>query len=211
MKIMATADMHGDLPKVPKCDLLLIAGDICPTSNHAPGYQRQWLNHKLRRWINRGYAEHVVAVAGNHDRVFALGEPPEAMPWTYLEGEEATVCGLRIWGGPWTPPIHDFWVFQADQEQARQRWARIPEGLDILISHGPPYGILDEDENDEPQGDKALRDAILRARPKMVVFGHIHTTQAIVERDGIIYANVSLLDHDYRRSKRHPVELPDPR
>ena len=157
------------------------------------------------------YARHVVAVAGNHDRVFAVGEPPQDLPWTYLEGQEATVCGLRIWGGPWSTHIHDYWVFQSDWEQRVRHWARIPDGLDILLTHTPPYGFLGTGADGRHLGDPVLRDQILRARPKLVVFGHIHTRQGIVEQDGITYANVSLLDDAYRRSKRHPVRLPVPR
>ena len=73
-----------------------------------------------------------------------------------------------------------------------------------------PYGILDcPREGAPPAGCKALRDAILRARPRLVVFGHIHTRQGIVRDNGITYANVSLLDNDYRRSGRGPVPMPD--
>jgi hypothetical protein len=77
MRIICTADLHGQLPDIPECDLLLIAGDVCPVEDHDPTYQRKW-STKFRLWLadeQRVQAERIVWIAGNHDFSLELGGP----------------------------------------------------------------------------------------------------------------------------------------
>ena len=104
MRVAAVADLHGWLPAVPPCDLLLLAGDLCPVTNHDTGYQADWLDGPFRAWLEALPAGAIVAIAGNHDLVFE--QAPDLvpdLPWTYLEDSAARVGGLTLWGSPWTP------------------------------------------------------------------------------------------------------------
>ena len=66
MKIVAISDLHGQLPTVPECDLLLIAGDICPVHNHKLFYQDIWLRSVFAAWLRQQRAKRIIGVWGNH-------------------------------------------------------------------------------------------------------------------------------------------------
>src|SRR6185437_2725231 len=100
------SDPHGYLPEVPACDLLLIAGDICPTGNHKPAFQAEWLDTTFRRWLESlRQVGKVIGVAGNHDFIFqdAPHLVPRGLNWLYLQDALAVYHDLRIWGTPWQP------------------------------------------------------------------------------------------------------------
>ena len=84
------------------------------------------------------------------------------------------IDGVKFWGSPWQPAFYD-WAFNVPRgRQLAEMWALIPDDTDVLITHTPPYGILDQVENGELVGCEDLREALLRVKPKLHVFGHIH-------------------------------------
>lgn len=219
IKIAAVSDMHGNLNfEVPQCDILAIAGDICPCGeSHHPVHQRHWLERKFYPWcaalVASGRASDIVFTPGNHDFVFEAGQSPEAPQGvTCLIDRAAEIQGVKFYGTPWSVRFGR-WAFMADDaEQLAGKYADIPEGLDVLISHGPAYGLCDAilcpawpDSPEEPLGSRALRDAIERAKPRRVLCGHIHTGDhdpvfAIpwaCSKQGVEVVNVSLLDEGY--------------
>src|SRR5436190_1982375 len=110
MKVVAVSDMHGILPEVPACDLLLLAGDITPVQDHDLSFQASWLGQEFRHWLKQVPARKVIGVAGNHDFIFQrLPEavPPD-LPWTYLQDEGTEWEGLRVYGTPWQPVFFDW-------------------------------------------------------------------------------------------------------
>ncbi|MGL4555322.1 MAG: metallophosphoesterase family protein, partial [Gemmataceae bacterium] len=141
MHVRAVSDLHGTLPDIPACDLLLIGGDLCPVADHDPGYQAAWLDTAFRAWLERVPARHVVGVCGNHDFVFE--RRPHAVPrdlrWTYLQDSGCVVEGLRVWGTPWQTWFFD-WAFNLYEADLQHKWALIPDGTDVLVLHGPPRG-----------------------------------------------------------------------
>jgi Icc-related predicted phosphoesterase len=206
VKIIATSDLHGHLPEIPRCDLLLIAGDICPLANHDIDFQSEWLATTFQDWLCRVPARKVVSIAGNHDWVFQI-EPesvPE-LPWTYLQDSGCEFEGLRIYGTPWTPPFCD-WAFNATEAELEGLFSRIPFGLDILLSHGPPYGIGDLNSERQRCGSMALRLEVSHKSPKVLVNGHIHEGYGHYRLGETSVWNVSLLDGAYR-AVRSPVEI----
>ena len=73
MRIVALSDQHGFLPEIPRCDLLIIAGDICPDgfgqqfAMDAPELQKAWFDHTIRPWLARAPATRTILTWGNHD------------------------------------------------------------------------------------------------------------------------------------------------
>ncbi len=188
MRIVATADLHGFLPVIEPCDLLLIGGDVCPDFHrmsralygvdhdpHPPDLgiakQERWLAEEFRPWLERIPAREIVGVAGNHDFVFEVGEIP-AMPWTYLRDADAVVQGIRIWGSPWVVGSRR-WAFSVESETLRWRSEAVPR-CDIVLVHSPPKGYLDTGRTGVCLGDGHLNAAIDRVRPRLVVCGHLH-------------------------------------
>jgi Icc-related predicted phosphoesterase len=201
MKIVATSDLHGTLPEIPACDLLLIAGDVCPVWDHKIPFQQEWLDTVFRRWLERSLAKVIVGVWGNHDWI---GErAPELvpdLPWCVLTDEMVTAMGLRIYGTPWQRRFMD-WAFNLDVPELHAKHMAIPE-CDILVSHGPPYGYGDQ-VGIERTGSAALLNRIHQIKPKLTVFGHIHCDPGTWTRDGMILSNVTLMD-DYYRPRYQP-------
>ncbi len=192
MRIVATSDLHGALPEIPACDLLLIAGDVCPDFLGQPiqadqgdrGAHRQaaWLDTTFRNWLECGgaaKARQVVGIAGNHDFVFEHRFlVPRNLRWVYLQDNTVDVGGVRVAGVPWVPNL-PFWAFHASGASMRLAYENV-EPCDILMSHGPPLGILDEAPSKygsaagEHVGSPSAIEAIKRTRPEYLICGHIH-------------------------------------
>lgn len=194
-RIVATSDFHGELPKIPECDLLLLAGDLCPDG--PPLFQSQWLDTIFRDWLQKIPAKEIVGIAGNHDTIFEEEDNtlvPKGLRWHYLKDQFLTVSGFKIYGTPWQLP---FWgAFNGDEKKLADEYETIPEDIDIFISHGPPYGILDVVPINQHTGSESLRNKVFALKPKLFVCGHIHCSFGTCQIDAITFANVSLLNDD---------------
>lgn len=210
MKIVAVSDLHGHLPDIPECDLVLLAGDICPDDEEMLyGFRREPL--KQSNWLATDFADWsrdlppIVMVAGNHDFVFEHKHlvPPLPNNITYLQQKvaELRVAGqdLNIYGSPYTHRFYE-WAFMLDEEDLDKRFKRqIPEDADIWVTHQPPYGFGDRSSyGDVHVGNQVLYDLILKYGPKLNVFGHIHSGHGQWLKGETVIANVSLVDEKYR-------------
>ena len=191
MVCMADTHMfHDDWKAVPDGDVLVHAGDL------TRGGSLDELA-VVRDFLRKLPHAHKVVVAGNHDRAFQT-EPAAARAlfdegFTYLEDAGAVVGGVSFWGSPWTPRYHR-WAFMKERgADIAARWALIPAAVDVLVTHGPPHGLLDDARTyrgaEEHAGCEALRDRVRDVRPRVHLFGHIHTNQGIVDDGGIRFAN----------------------
>ncbi len=203
MRVAAIADLHGNLVEVPQCDLLLIAGDVTPTSSHDVRFQAHWLDTQFRAWLEDVPATHVVGIAGNHDFVFErdAASVPTDLRWSYLLDGAATVDDAVVWGSPWTPWFFD-WAFNAPKGEAgepflRERYAGVDAGTDILVIHGPPRGYGDRTAAGIDAGSVAQAELIERVDPKLCVYGHIHEGRGQWQLGGSVLANVSAVDLQY--------------
>ncbi len=202
MRVAAVADLHGWLPDVPPCDLLLLAGDLCPVADHAPDVHAQWLDGPFRAWLDAQPAAAVAAIAGNHDLVFQQAPRlvPD-LPWTYLEDGGARVAGLELWGSPWTPWFYD-WAFNAPRIEGesflQERYASAPADTEVLLLHGPPAGYGDVAAPGRSVGSTAALELIDRVTPALCVFGHIHEGRGAWRRGETQLANVAAVDPAYR-------------
>lgn len=199
MKIACISDLHGHLPDLSAhdFDILLIGGDICPTSSHKVAFQRQWLDTIFRKWLD-AISVPVVSIAGNHDFIFQ--NAPDTVPkldWTYLEDSGAEVLGLKIWGSPWQKWFGG-WAFNAKEQDMKKKWDMIPDDTDIFLLHGPAYGLGDCVMSDnEHVGSPSLRERIGVVQPKLVVYGHIHEGHGQYELGSTIVVNASYLNERY--------------
>lgn len=193
--IVASSDLHGYLPKLPPCDLLLLGGDLCPDGT--PQLQAEWLDSTFRSWLKSQPAKHIVAVAGNHDFVFQ--ERPDLipkLPWVYLQDSGTEVLGLKIWGTPWQPVFFD-WAFNQTEPELAEKWKLIPADTDILLLHGPPHGLGDRTKRGNHTGSPSLVTRIEEVQPKLVICGHIHEARGEYQLGPSCVVNVSQLDLRY--------------
>ena len=196
MKICCLSDLHGYLPNVPECDLLILAGDYCPSSKITK--QFFWLKTEFADWLNKiPESTQVIGVAGNHDWIFERN--PDLVPkmnWTYLQDNGTEWSGLKIWGSPWQPRFWD-WAFNADEDFMEKKWEMIPNDIDILILHGPPQGYGDLTIHGEHTGSPSLTKKIEEIKPKLVVAGHIHHSYGQYHIGETICVNASYVDESY--------------
>lgn len=219
MNLVAISDLHGNLPKkvVLPGDVLCISGDICPARAHNDEFQSMWLKDNFIPWIkyhqDEGIVKHVVFVAGNHDKylhtissnhneeAFRQSLPPNVH---YLRDSGVTIDGVKFYGTPWTPKFLSWWFMKYENE-LEEFFRKIPEGTDVLLSHGPPYEYCDSIAGiGEPLGSKALMSNIKKAKPTWVFVGHIHTgshTPMVIDNGNghsTNIVNVSILDEKYK-------------
>jgi len=196
--ISDTHTLHGRL-QIPEGDVLVHAGDLSSRG-------RKSEIQEFDRWLGTLPHRHKVVICGNHDFLFER-EPEVARGLItnaiYLQDSGVTIEGLQFWGSPWQPEFFD-WAFNLERgEPLREKWALIPTDTDVLITHGPPMGILDRVERGERVGCEELTEALKRVRPKLHVFGHIHEAYGHLDRDGTRFVNASSCNLDYA-----PVHAP---
>jgi predicted phosphodiesterase len=202
VRIVCLSDTHNrhDALRVPEGDVLVHAGDA---TMHGTAEELEAFD----AWLGALPHRHKLVIAGNHDFIFQQ-RPSAARDLLrsalYLEDSEATIEGLRFWGSPWQPWFFD-WAFNLKRgAPLREKWALIPEGIDVLVTHGPPHGILDlvgreaSVRGQEHVGCEELLGAVLRLRPRVHVFGHIHEGYGREARDGIEFVNACNCDRAYR-------------
>jgi Icc-related predicted phosphoesterase len=200
IRVVAMSDLHGTLPPskdIPKCDLLLIAGDIC--GSHVVLDQSVWLHSHFKPWLENVPAQKIIGVAGNHD--FIWEKAPHLvpkLPWKYLQDDFTTFQGWKIYGTPWQPRFFD-WAFNLDEPDLERRWRHIPDDTDILVSHGPPQGFGDWVSRNEHVGSPSLAEKIRQIKPRLCVYGHIHPGFGVYSMPewGTTLANVSILNDRY--------------
>jgi Icc-related predicted phosphoesterase len=203
MRVAFTADLHGELPYIPPCDLLVIAGDVCRIRNHSIASQTEFLNGDFADWMSDLLSTDVgeiAWVAGNHD--FALEADPALgynLPGVFLRDDALNYGGLRIWGTPWVPRFGR-WAFMAEEDVLAGLYGMIPTALDILITHGPPMGTLDLTARSprDNVGSTALAARLKAIKPPRVhVFGHIHEGQGLSLGVETLSINASHVDLQY--------------
>lgn len=201
-RVICLSDIHGltDRLVVPDGDVLLIAGDLTSRGTAAQVTQ-------VNAWLGTLSHANKVVIAGNHDFLFER-QPELARSLLtnaiYLQDSETMVAGLRIYGAPWQPRFFD-WAFNLNRgADLKAKWDCIPAGTDVLITHGPPVGILDRVVRDRSNvGCEDLLQAVKRVRPTVHLFGHIHEGYGVHRTDDTLFVNASTCTLQY-----HPTNLP---
>jgi len=205
MKIIAISDTHNQHGtfELPEGDILVHAGDF---TNR--GKRREVIDFAY--WINKlpGFKRKII-IAGNHD--FYCQQEPEEMKSLfskedgveYLSDSSIEVDNIKFWGSPWQPWFYD-WAFNLPRGPIiAKKWALIPEDVDVLITHGPPYGHGDQTRDGEKVGCEDLLERIKIVQPNLHIFGHIHEGYGLSKEDDIICANASTCNSSYE-----PVQPP---
>jgi Icc-related predicted phosphoesterase len=207
LRISAISDLHGLLPAIQPCDVLLVAGDICPVDRHSRKRQREFLDGAFRKWLDEIPARSVVGIAGNHDFIFTEDKSaiPDGLRWNYLKDDGIEIDGVRFWGSPWSVEFGN-WAFMKKDQKLKPIWDKIPPETDVLLVHGPPFGWGDLNWQGERTGSKTLTAKLEELRVPLVVFGHIHEAHGrweIAAQTGPArwLANVCHVDLSYQPSK----------
>lgn len=201
MKIWFISDTHGNHNKliVPRVDLVIHTGD-------ATNWHDQFRNHhefvNFFHWFIGLDIKHKVYVPGNHDAFINKNERQckilfEGHNIHLLINEGVEIEGIKIWGSPITPTFGD-WHYMCSRDKIIKYWNEIPENLDVLATHGPPKGILDlsisRQHKLEYCGDNALFNAVMKVKPKIHSFGHIHNSNGCLNQGVRIFNDINFIN-----------------
>jgi len=202
--ISDTHSLHRHL-KLGSGDVLIHCGDftgrgsLADTEDFADYIEKQDFTHKI-------------VIAGNHERCFEDHRRHEGEAILkdagiiYLNDSGIEISGFKFWGSPIQPTFFD-WAFNRRRGKAiRQHWDLIPDDIDVLLTHGPAFGILDWCTHGERVGCKDLLETVQRIKPTIHAFGHIHESYGMCEIDNTIFVNACNLDERYT-FKNPPIEL----
>jgi len=223
LSIVAISDLHGYLPEITEeADIMIIGGDISPLNiQRNKPKTKIWLETTFLEWVNNLPVKKVFLVAGNHD--FALEGLSDTEKYffeklfggklKYLENEtfnhvDDNGCSWVIFGTPYCHIFSSGWVFMIPDDNMYFKFLKIPDEVDIIISHDPPYGvgevdvILEQYNLNEPIthiGNKPLAKRLQQIKYKFLCCGHIHSGSHIpYEFNGGKCVNVSIKDEDYQ-------------
>lgn len=210
MIIDCISDLHGYYPKLEGGDLLIIAGDLTARDEY-----KEYLD--FASWLFKQKYKKKILVAGNHDNwISKTPMLPNTFPdCEYLCDSETEFEGLKIWGAPWSKTFKRMnpkcKAFTVDiEEELDNIFYRIPNDVDILVTHEAPYGILDKIDYSEGEssafsvGSHSLIYHSRMRQPKLHVFGHIHEDYGLDnESEKIIFVNASYVNERYQ-----PVNKP---
>lgn len=222
MIIDCISDLHGYYPNLEGGDLLIVAGDLT-SSDTIQQHDKffDWLSlqdYKKKIYIAGNHdnliasgkystpkycdAEYLCDSGTEFEYWDGLTQDPDPKVWLdsiYKDRKRK----FKIWGSPWTktfPGMNPHCkAFTVDtEEELAEKFSKIPDDIDILITHSPPYGILDECGNGHV-GSASLLRRINEIKPKAVFYGHIHEfgLRYTTEND-ILFVNASYVDERYK-------------
>lgn len=210
IRIACISDTHNQHYgiNIPECDILVHAGDFSYMGTAIDVIE-------LNAWFGKlkasGKVKEIIAIAGNHDWICEKNPSYAASLFTnciYLNEQPAEVMGLKFFGSPIQPEFCN-WAFNRKRgEEIARNWAKIPEDTQVLVTHGPPWGILDI-VSDRPYstvvGPEHLGCLDLRKRLdelpqlKAHIFGHIHDSNGQHKTaDGKLFVNAAICDEGYK-------------
>lgn len=186
MKILHISDTHGAhrrLGELPAADVVIHSGDFTMTGSEAEAIDF------LNWFCNLPYA-HKIFICGNHDACL-YGASINGLDRNvhYLCNSGVEIDGMKFYGVP---------MFMADcvTERQNRNYAAIPDETDVLVTHMPPYGILDFDDNVH-NGSKELLQRVAAVSPRLHLFGHIHRQHGTTDGGRTRFSNGAMMNVDY--------------
>jgi len=242
MKITFLSDTHTlhNEVSIEPCDIFCYCGDATNI-----GGLVDWIS--FFEWMRQIPARHIVWIAGNHDKSLdkqlmlntsdsvvrlintqayndlrkLIADLPAHIH--YLENKSVTIEGINFYGTPVSPAFGQGWAFNRIRGEAiAKEWAKIPKNTNILLTHSPPYAILDYvegrykrfPEEDQHTGCEELLNRIKFSLPQLKIsaFGHIHGNTGFVykyvsQKRTVCFVNACLIENGNRFLTRQPITL----
>lgn len=208
MKIWHISDTHSyhGLLKIPEdIDMVIFSGD---SGNWRNPVKNESEILDFLTWFALVDAKYKIMIAGNHDSSIEVNrisrETITSYGIIYLENDDVNIEGINIWGSPFTPTFGE-WSFMKSRSKIYKIWDEIPDNTDIVITHGPPKGVLDYTYDFGNKlfrcGCSALLKRMLVVKPKFHMFGHIHNNEDLINAgiqmlsstENTVYSNASVV------------------
>ena len=186
MKLFHLSDTHGchrQLKELSESDILIHSGDFTMTGSESEAID-------FMNWFCDLPHKHKIFICGNHDECL-YGANIDGLDNNvhYLNNSEIEIDGIKFFGIP---------LFMGDSMYGKQNrfYEKIPVDTNVLITHCPPYGILDFDD-DCNWGSEELLTAVSKLSPQAHLFGHIHKSHGIEKIGSTIFSNAAIMNDDY--------------
>jgi len=197
MKIVCISDTHNKHEELilPEGDCIIHAGDFTEA-----GSKKETKN--FLEWFSSLEFDHKILIAGNHD--FYLEKKfyklDQIIPNNihYLQDSGVRIDNINFWGSPYIPDDNN-WAFSKNRgKQISEHWDKIPVDTNILITHSPPFGIMDELDNKLMVGCKNLKGRLKKLQLSHHIFGHVHNEYGKTKISKTLFVNSSSIDESYR-------------
>jgi Icc-related predicted phosphoesterase len=197
MKICAVSDLHDHMIELPKCEVLVIAGDISMSGGPV------WFEKVFIPYLVDKKYDICLLIFGNHDDGIYMNAQwkdielflPDNVKM--LNNKVYKYKNIKFYGSPNCRYIPGF-LNTFNEEKLKNIYSVIPDGIDILITHSPPYGVGDIIKGDDYHlGSVSLMEKVRQIKPKVHIFGHIHTGKKYTKENEIEFFNVSVTDETY--------------
>ena len=190
MDLTIIADTHGlqDEIKLKPGTMLIHAGDVTEY-----GSEEEVID--FLEWFAKQPFKYKIFIAGNHDVFFeecTAAKRKKIIPKDiiYLQNSGVEIEGLKIWGSPVTPYFLGMAFNARNGKDIKKIWNKVPLDTDILITHGPPKGMLDNDF-----GCEELLNRVNIVRPKIHCFGHVHGWNDVQQLNQTTFINASMVNN----------------
>lgn len=213
IRIICLSDTHGfhKKVKVPDGDILIHAGDISIKGEIIE--VKNFIN-----WFGNQPHKHKIFINGNHELyVSKLGNLTKLLVdehnkvnktnIVYLEEESIVLNGLKFYGSPRTIEFFN-WAYMYEERHAKRIWDRVPNDVDVLITHQPPLNKLDyvirpNADGNHHVGCKELLSKVLEIKPLLHVYGHLHEDGCkYIKGVNTTYVNASICDEEYNIGRK---------
>ena len=196
MRIVIISDTHGGHEELGDLcgDVLIHCGDV----EHLFRKDDQAIE-KIDDWFGRQQFDHVLCTGGNHDLTLERHVQAGKQPFRnalFLHDTELVIDGIKFFGAPWVPHLEKH-AFFADERALDEAWSRIPNDVDVLITHTPPAGVLDVSSRGATLGCKLLARRLKAVKPVLHCFGHVHASAGSRVRGGTTYVNASSVNSSF--------------
>ena len=205
MRLVLISDTHGAHRHVdvPDGDVLLHAGDVT-------FFGRLSDLPDVNAWFERLPHKHKLLVPGNHDFYFeepTLQQARALLPEVQILIDQAVeIDGVHFYGSPYQPDFYDLAFNLPRGAPLAEKWSLIPPETDVLMTHTPPYEILDWTMRGAKVGCEELRRVVDRIRPKLHLFGHIHEAYGQHTENGTHFVNASICNF-HRQPSNKPIVI----
>ena len=203
MKIVFISDTHGKhkILTSKAYNNILGEGDVLVHAGDCTNVGKTHEINEFLDWFSDTPFTHKIFIAGNHDFWFEknhdIAQEYKDKGVKYLFDSMVEIDGVKIYGSPWQPEFYD-WAFNLPRgEKLAEKWAKIPEALDILVTHSPAFGMVDATIQGISVGCHDLFQRVVKFKPKIHACGHIHWSYGQKTFDGIEFINASILNEGY--------------
>jgi len=195
MKITCLSDIHDNRINfnIGECDILIFAGDA---TCHREPIDQDYIN--FNTWFSGFNAKHKILIAGNHDVLYEkhklIAKSFLSKDLIYLENDWVEIEGIKIAGSPYSLKWNN-WAFNTDEETLAYYYSLLQEDIDILVTHGPPKGILSTYRGNNEVGSESLLNYVNNSKVRYHIFGHAHQCYGFEVVNDKAFINCAITDN----------------